>query len=75
MKIVKIEKIGEDEYLATSPECPDCGEDTTVTMTGGKVFAYRNGMMAHEVFPDLSAGMRERFISGICPDCWELVFG
>lgn len=75
LTIAKVEKVKEDEYLITSPECPDCGEDITITADGRQMFAYHNGMLAQDVFPDLSPDERERFVSGVCPVCWELVFG
>ena len=74
MKIAKIEKVSEDEYLATSLDCPDCKENTTITVTGGNIFAYHNGMFAHEIFPNLSKDIRERFISGYCAECWNKLF-
>jgi ribosomal protein S27E len=77
VKIAKIEKVGEDAdnlYLATSLDCPDCKENTTIEITGGNLFAYHNGMFVHEIFPDMSPDIRERFISGYCPECWNKLF-
>ena len=28
-----------------------------------------------EVFPDMSPENREMFVSGICPTCWNVMFG
>ena len=28
-----------------------------------------------EVFPDISPQYRELFISGVCPACWDVMFG
>jgi len=74
MKIAKVEKVDEDTYLATSLDCPDCSDNTVITVTGANLFAYHNGMFAHEIFPDLSKDIRERFISGYCPKCWNKLF-
>jgi hypothetical protein len=29
---------------------------------------------AQDVFPELDAETRERFISGVCPPCWEEMY-
>ena len=74
MKIAKIEKVDEDTYLATSLDCPDCNDNTTVSAKGGNIFAYHSGMFVHEVFPDVPPDIRERFVSGYCPECWNKLF-
>ena len=74
MKIAKIEKVDEDTYLATSLDCPDCKDNTSIFITGGNIFAYHNGMLVHEVLPRVPADIRERFVSGYCPKCWTNLF-
>jgi hypothetical protein len=36
---------------------------------------WQNGVLAQVAFPYLSANEREALISGICPTCWEKMFG
>jgi hypothetical protein len=74
MVIAKTEKIEEGKYLATSPNCPECGEAITVPLGSYNLFRYNQGAFATEVFPELSADDRERFISGYCSPCWDKAF-
>ena len=77
MKIAKIERLGaeaDNKYLATSLDCPDCKDNTAIEITGGTLFAYHSGMFVHEVFPDVPPDIRERFVSGYCPECWKKLF-
>jgi len=37
--------------------------------------AWRSGTMIQDAMPDLSPDIREMFISGTCPKCWEDMFG
>lgn len=36
---------------------------------------WRKGTMIQDAMPELSADIREMFISGTCPQCWEDMFG
>jgi len=74
VKIAKIEKVDEDTYLATSLDCPACKDNTSIFITGANIFAYHNGMFVHEVLPRVPAEIRERFVSGYCPECWNKLF-
>lgn len=72
---MKFEKIKEGEYLATSKPCPECGETEQVKVSGKNLFDYNQGALIQQAFPHLSAEVRERFQSGLCPKCWKKVFG
>ena len=61
----------EGNYVVTSNPCPMCGETKTVAITGDKLFAYNQGAMAQDVLSAYGADIRERFISGICENCWD----
>jgi hypothetical protein len=37
--------------------------------------AWRQGAMIQDAMPELSADLREMFISGTCPKCWDDMFG
>lgn len=35
---------------------------------------YQEGKLIQECFPDMNADSREFLISGICPECWKIIF-
>jgi hypothetical protein len=57
-----------------SRRCPHCQETITVNVNGT---LYRRWLAGHvliqNVFPDW--GIAERFLSGLCPPCWNDVIG
>jgi predicted RNA-binding Zn-ribbon protein involved in translation (DUF1610 family) len=61
-------------YVVTSHPCPMCGDTQNVAITSDKLFAYHQGAYAQEVLSDFDADIRERFISGTCPTCWDSMF-
>lgn len=56
-------------------KCPFCGEVSFVTVKTMDFIDWKNGKVAQKAFPYLSADEREVLISGICPNCWEQMFG
>jgi hypothetical protein len=60
-------------YLTTT--CPFCGATFTVTVHASDYEDWQNGKMVQDAFPYLSAEARELLVSGICPDCWDGMFG
>lgn len=71
---IKFEKIREGEYLATSKACPTCNETTNVEISSQNLFDYNQGALIQNVFPSLTAEVRERFLTGYCPPCWKNLF-
>ena len=55
--------------------CPFCGRSHTILVRGEDYFAWQGGKCAQDAFPYLSADEREMLISGICPQCWDNMFG
>ena len=55
--------------------CPICGHGNFVAVNANDYFAWDDGMNAAVAFPYLSANEREMLISGICPTCWDAMFG
>lgn len=55
--------------------CPFCNTSNNVTVYHSDYFAWKRGTNAQDAFPYLSADAREMLISGICPTCWEDLFG
>jgi predicted RNA-binding Zn-ribbon protein involved in translation (DUF1610 family) len=72
--LLDITKIEEGTYQVSSLPCPQCGESLTLTITGPQLWAYNQGGYITDVFPDMDADNRERFISGVCPPCWNMMF-
>lgn len=55
--------------------CSLCGKLVSIEVDREDHFAWSTGTPAHRAFPYLSAEEREIFISRICPECWEKLFG
>jgi hypothetical protein len=63
-------KVMNDRYVVTSLPCPDCGTTKTVSISSQQLFAYNQGAYCQDVLKDYDAGIRERFISGMCDVCF-----
>lgn len=55
--------------------CPFCGRANEVEVNEMDYLDWSDGELAQVAFPYLSADEREMLISGICPDCWDGMFG
>ena len=55
--------------------CPICGRGNEVEVNEMDYLDWQDGVLAQVAFPYLSANEREALISGICPTCWENMFG
>ena len=62
-----------DYYVTTV--CPFCGKIADVAVNFVDYVAWQNGELAQRAFPYLSADEREMLITGICPHCWNSMFG
>lgn len=51
--------------------CPFCGKSHDVLVNENDYYDWKDGKLAQDAFPYLSADEREMLISGICPDCWN----
>lgn len=56
-------------------KCPHCSAFTEVVAPTEAFRRWRNGEYIQDVLPELSDDDREALISGLCPDCWDEVFG
>lgn len=56
-------------------QCPFCGRGNEVEVNEADYWDWDDGMLAQDAFPYLSADEREMLISGICPTCWDKMFG
>ena len=69
-----ITKNEELNYLVSSHPCPDCKGVATIEIAPDKLYAYNQGAYAQDVLSGYDADVRERFISGMCGDCWSAMF-
>lgn len=56
-------------------ECPFCHKANEVEVNEMDYWDWQDGALAQDAFPYLSADERELLISGICPKCWDGMFG
>ena len=55
--------------------CPFCGRANEIAVNEMDYLDWQDGKLAQDAFPYLSASDREMLITGICPDCWDGIFG
>lgn len=55
--------------------CPFCGKSNFVEVNEADYLDWDDGELVQNAFPYLSADEREMLISGICPTCWDGMFG
>jgi hypothetical protein len=55
-------------------ECPMCGEYHMLTVEMKQYLEYQSGALVQDAFPHMSPTDRERFMSGLCPDCQKKIF-
>ena len=55
--------------------CPFCGHANEVEVNEIDYLDWQDGELVQNAFPYLSADDREMLISGICPTCWDKMFG
>ena len=63
------------QKISIETRCPMCGQFHYVEVKECDFYAWQAGELAQSAFPYLSADEREMLISGICPNCWNEVFG
>ena len=55
--------------MVVSIKCKICGKEHKFDKYVNKEDLIQN------IFPEISSELREMFISRICPDCWNEIFG
>ena len=63
------------QKISIEIRCPMCRQFHYVEVNEHDFYAWQSGELVQNAFPYLSAEEREMLISGICPDCWESMFG
>jgi len=61
--------------ITLTTTCPICGHTHEVEVLLQDYFAWESGALVQDAFPYLSDDEREMLISGICPTCWDKMFG
>lgn len=61
--------------ITLTTRCPICGRTYEVEVLLQDYFAWEAGALVQDAFPYLSDDEREMLISGICPTCWDEMFG
>ena len=56
-------------------QCPFCGNDVEISVDEAEYEAWVDGELAQNAFPSLTPAERELFISGMCFDCQDAMFG
>lgn len=54
--------------------CPYCHKNNKINMTDDQYIRYKSHEHIQYIFPNLSPAIREILITGICPDCWNIIF-
>jgi hypothetical protein len=62
------------DWLSVPANCRFCYKEVPVMVRGADLVAWRNGRLAQQAFPYLSADQRELLISGVCGLCWDSQF-
>ena len=63
------------EEITVATTCPFCGQTHEIDVNETDFVDWMDGVLAQDAFPYLSADEREMLISGICPKCWDEMFG
>lgn len=61
--------------MEISCKCPMCGRNNVVTVTKKGYGLWRSGCNIQDAFPNLTPDERELLQTGICPACWDRLFG
>ena len=61
--------------MQVSTDCPQCDKMSLVRVSDEGFRAWRNGQLIQLAMPELSPSEREMLVTGICPECWEKMWG
>jgi len=60
--------------ISVTFECPMCSKYHYLTVEAEQYLDFQSGELVQDAFPHMSPTDRERFISGLCPDCQKKIF-
>ena len=69
-----IKTVDLDGYIVHSHDCPVCHTSASVVIAPEKLYAYNQGAYAQEVLSEYDPAIVERFITGLCGECWSSLF-
>lgn len=56
-------------------QCSMCGSQATIEMTEDQYKRWKNQEdLIQNIFPNMSSGVRELLISGVCENCFDKLF-
>ena len=58
-----------------TPNCECCGKSSVVLLPRIRFERWQSGQLVQDVFPDLSADLRELLLYGTHPPCWVALYG
>ena len=61
--------------MGITTTCPVCGDTEDIYTPSKNYIAWKDGMLIQNAMPCLSSNDRERLMSGICPACFDKMFG
>lgn len=62
--------------MKVTVKCPQCGKEFSKEFDDSKLAKLKAGESVQDVFPELSSDERESFfLSHLCPECWDNLFG
>ena len=66
-----------NERINVTVPCSFCHAEYPIQMTQGQFDELQSPHRRHiqDIMPELAPEMRELFISGMCPKCWDKLFG
>ena len=65
-----------NEKLSVNVPCSFCNAEYIIEMTVSQFNELQSPHRRHiqDIIPELAPEMRELFISGMCPKCWDKLF-
>ena len=66
---------GNKDVITIAKQCPFCGKEYTFEVPAEGYYEYMMGALVQNAFPTISATEREHFVSGLCAECQEKIFG
>lgn len=67
--------IKNDNTVVVIADCPICGVENRVELKSSQYDAWQAGAYIQNAAPNLTPEQREILISGICPKCWDKMWG
>ena len=66
----------ENEKINVTVPCSFCNAKYAIKMTAAQFNELQSPHRRHiqDIIPELAPEMRELFISGMCPKCWDKLF-